>query len=100
MRVTAVADESTCTWLQLAGIGKVHPVTDPIEGKELLPELLKERGLACILVSPEISQISQEIMREALEQTFPIILEIPTKVGEFDPIRDMIRLAVGVEIDV
>jgi len=56
--------------------------------------------VAIILVTPEVAEANSEIIKESLEQLYPIILELPTKEREKDPLRDLIRTAVGVDIEI
>ncbi|MFW9915097.1 MAG: V-type ATP synthase subunit F [Candidatus Thorarchaeota archaeon] len=101
MRVTAVGDEETCTWLQLSGIGHVYPVMNPEEAGPILADLLpKSDEIAIILVTPEVAEANSGIIAKSLQQLYPIILELPTKVREKDPLRDLIRTAVGVDLEI
>ena len=85
----------------MSGIGKVYPVLKPEEAAPVLIDLMKRvEDVAIILVTPEVAEANSEIIKESLEQLYPIILELPTKEREKDPLRDLIRTAVGVDIEI
>jgi vacuolar-type H+-ATPase subunit F/Vma7 len=101
MRVTAVGDEETCLWLQLSGIGQVYSVANPEEASPILDDLLnRSEEIAIILVTPEVAEANADLVKRSLQQLYPIILELPTKEREKDPLRDLIRTAVGVDIEI
>ncbi|MFX1533080.1 MAG: V-type ATP synthase subunit F [Promethearchaeota archaeon] len=103
-KVTAIADETTCSWLQLAGIGKTHPISDPKEAESLLRKLLNDQEVALILVSPEVARANTAIISAFLEKVYPIVVTLPLKKPEFeddeeeDPLNRLVRLAVGVDV--
>ncbi len=100
MRITAVADEETCAWLKLSGIGTVHPIQRPDQGGKILQMLTKEKDIAVIIVTPDVVEANEEIVRESMDQVFPVIIELPTKEKKSDPLRDLIRFAVGIELEI
>lgn len=101
MRVTAVGDEETCLWLQLAGVGQTYPVVKLEEAGPILADLVKKsEEIAIILVTPEVAEANADIVKMSLQQLYPIILELPTKERERDPLRDLIRIAVGVDLEI
>ncbi|MFX0092605.1 MAG: V-type ATP synthase subunit F [Candidatus Hodarchaeota archaeon] len=100
-KVTAIADEATCSWLQLGGIGKVYSVSDPKEAEPILQNLLYEEEIALILVSPEVAQANAATIEVFLEKIYPIVVTLPTEVLETEeegPLERLVRLAVGVSI--
>ncbi|MFX1251962.1 MAG: V-type ATP synthase subunit F [Promethearchaeota archaeon] len=104
-KVTAIADETTCSWLQLAGIGKVYPISDPKEAEPILRALLNNEEVALVLVSPEVARANTAIIGVFLEKIYPIVVTLPLKKPEFeeeeeeDPLNRLVRLAVGVAVD-
>ncbi|MFX0060768.1 MAG: V-type ATP synthase subunit F [Candidatus Hermodarchaeota archaeon] len=103
-KVTAIADETTCSWLQLAGIGKVHPISDPKEAEPLLKNLLNDEEVALVLVSPEVARANTAMISAFLEKVYPIVVTLPLKKPELedeeeDPLNRLVRLAVGVDVD-
>ncbi|MFX1511163.1 MAG: V-type ATP synthase subunit F [Promethearchaeota archaeon] len=99
MIVTGVTDEDTATWLRLAGVGLVHAVSTPEDGGSILKKLLKNPEVGIILISSEVAAANESIVTEALKLSKPILLEIPTEAQkDEDPLKELIRFAVGVDI--
>lgn len=99
--VTAIADEITCSWLQLGGVGKVYPISNPNEAEAILRELQCDETIALILVSPEVAQANVALIETILEKVYPIVLTLPTEKIESDeeePLERLVRLATGIRI--
>ncbi|KKL05767.1 hypothetical protein LCGC14_2602730 [marine sediment metagenome] len=100
MRITAVADEQTCTWLKMSGIGQVHPINDPSEAGDILKQLAKDIDLAIVLITPEVAKANSRIVQANLakKDVFPIMLELP--IGETSSgLQDLISSALGIEFE-
>ncbi|MFW9927825.1 MAG: V-type ATP synthase subunit F [Candidatus Thorarchaeota archaeon] len=98
MKITAVADERTCTWLKMSGIGDVHPFDNPAESSKLLRELVKDINLSIILITPEIAKENARLVQSNLEKkdVFPVLLELP--IGEISTgLQDLISAALGID---
>ena len=100
--MTAIGDPETCSWLKLAGIGEVYP----IEGKhknayEILSSLWVRKDISVILITPDIAeQYHQQITEFMTKNPFPIIMELPIKREDVkDPLTDLIRQAVGINLE-
>ncbi len=104
MKLAAVGDEETITWLRLAGIREVYQIDDVNDAFSTFRQLIKRKDIAVIFTTPEIIRHDslKDLLKEAARQTYPIILELPS-VEEIeeegaDPIREMIKYAIGVDI--
>ncbi|OLS18683.1 MAG: V-type ATP synthase subunit F [Candidatus Heimdallarchaeota archaeon LC_3] len=100
MRITAVADEQTCTWLKMSGIGQVYPINDPLEAGDVLKKLAKDIDRAIVLITPEIAKANSRIVQANLakKDVFPIMLELP--IGETSSgLQDLISSALGIEFE-
>ena len=98
MKITAVADEQTCTWLKMSGIGEVHPISDPNDSGEVLKRLVKDIDLSIILITPEIAKANSKLVQANLakKDVFPIMLELP--IGETSSgLQDLISSALGID---
>lgn len=105
MKLVAVGDEETITWLRLAGITEVYQVDDSKEAFPTFKQLIRRKDIAVIFTTPEIMRHEslKDLLKEAARQTYPIILELPTMEEAeaeegADPIREMIKYAIGVDI--
>ncbi|MFX0119069.1 MAG: V-type ATP synthase subunit F [Promethearchaeota archaeon] len=97
-----MGDPETCTWLKLAGIGEVFPLEgsqqDPYE---ILSKLWLRKDISVILITPDIAErYHQQIAEFMAKNPFPIIMELPTKYEDNkDPLTELIRQAVGINIE-
>ena len=99
MKITCVADEKTCTWMKMSGIGKVYPVSDPKEAGPILKELVETLDIGIILITPEIAKAQSRIVHQNLakKDVFPIILELPVGEDISTGLQDLISAALGIE---
>ncbi|MHA2294801.1 MAG: V-type ATP synthase subunit F [Candidatus Hodarchaeales archaeon] len=97
MRITALVDSKNANWLKLAGIN-VHVYTDPgKDGRTTLRNLITGEDYGIIICTPEIIQVNQEIVQEAIKSLIPMIIELPTSERPA-AIQDLVRSAIGVDI--
>ena len=104
MEITAIADENTCTWLRMSGIGEVYAINEPQEAEEILKGLMKDINIAIILISPDIANANKRLVQQALskKEVFPIVLELPLGEEEqkSNQLQDLISVALGIEFKV
>lgn len=105
MKVGVVADEDTVTGFRLAGVRVGYPVDKPEEALEKIRELAHNKEVGIIIVTERIMEkIRGEVENILGERTFPLVVEIPDKGGKIekrvDPLNELVRRAVGVDIKV
>lgn len=103
MEITAIADEKTCTWLKMSGIGDVYSIKEPKDAEETLKTLMKNINVAIILISPEVAQANTKLVQQALskKEVFPIVLELPlNEKQESTQLQDLISIALGIEFKI
>ncbi len=103
MRISVVGDEDTTVGFRLAGVKDAHFARDSKEAGELLKKLAKEEGMGMIIVTERYADELREEIRALREgKIMPVFVEIPDKKGPMakrvDPIKELVRRAVGVEI--
>ena len=104
MYLTAVADDRTCTWLKMAGVKEIYPITNPTDAFDPIKTLMKRIDVAIIIITPEIARANTRLVQEALgkKDVFPIVLELP--IGEDEEtgseLQSLISSALGVEFKV
>ncbi|MHC1567731.1 MAG: V-type ATP synthase subunit F [Candidatus Syntropharchaeia archaeon] len=104
MQISLIADPDTATGFRLAGIRNTREVSDKKDAEEAIRDLSSESGIIIITerIAEEIRNTIDEINSKKKGIT-PIIVEIPDKSGkmirEVDPIRALIRKAIGVDIE-
>ncbi len=102
MRIGAIGDFATVTGFRLAGIKDAYEVEEPKGAVEVLKKLMKEDIGVVIITERLADQIRDETAVLIEGKIFPLIVEIPDKhgpiEGKVDPIRALIKKAVGVDI--
>ncbi len=105
--IAVIGDEDTVIGFGLAGIKNAVTVTndsDKVEVISSLKGLIKTPGLGFIIITEKIAEnIRPELERLKAEKAlYPIFIEIPDKGGELperlDPIRGLIKRAIGMEV--
>jgi V/A-type H+-transporting ATPase subunit F len=100
-KISVIGDPDTVIGFGLAGIGDVREVKE--EEIELFLEELSESMIIIITerIAEKIRSRIDEIESKKKGVT-PIIIEVPDKSGkivkEVDPLRELIRRAIGVEM--
>lgn len=103
MRIGVVGDSTTVTGFRLAGVKDAYEIEDAARAAGVLKELFKDENIGLIIISEKIAdQIRKDIDRLTEGKVTPLIVEIPDKKGaiekKVDPIKELVRRAVGVEI--
>lgn len=100
--IAVMADPDTVTGFMLGGIKEGYPVKDMAEAEEKLKELVK-KDISIIITTEKIGdEIRTTIDKFTGEHALPMIIEIPDKTGPSeratDPIRELIKRVIGVEM--
>lgn len=103
MKIVAIADTDTVVGLRFAGVKDSYIVETPEEAKEALHKVFQDESVGLIILTERVSdQLRETITDYTSQHTFPVVVEIPdkhgTEKGRRDPIRDIIRRAVGIEL--
>jgi V/A-type H+-transporting ATPase subunit F len=99
-KIAVMADPDTVTGFMLGGIKDGFPV-ELAEAGDKLKELSKEYSI--IITTEKIGDEFRDIIEKlSSESALPMIIEIPDKKGsverESDPIRELIKRVIGVEM--
>ncbi|MCC7564540.1 MAG: V-type ATP synthase subunit F [Methanobacterium sp.] len=100
-KIAVMADQDTVTGFMLGGVKDGFPVDNMEEAGEKLKQLAKEYSI--IITTEKIGDNFREtIDKMSSESALPMIIEIPDKEGsverESDPIRELIKRVIGVEM--
>lgn len=103
MKICVIGDLTTTTGFRLAGVSESYEVTEPKEALLKLEGLVKDEDVGLIIITENIGDSLREEINTLTEgKITPLIVEIPDKKGPLeerrDPIRELIKKAVGVEI--
>ena len=101
--IAVVADVDTVTGFKLGGIKEGHVVETSQEAEETLGNIIKEKDVSIIIITEKIGdEIRDFIERFTKLSALPMIIEIPDKSGPsdraVDPMRDLIKRVIGVEM--
>jgi V/A-type H+/Na+-transporting ATPase subunit F len=102
MSIAVIADPDTVIGFKLGGVKEGYPVEDMKEAEDTLKEVFK-KDISIIITTEKIGDSLREtIDRLASSSTLPMIIEIPDKTGPSkrvtDPIRELIKRVIGVEM--
>ncbi|MHA1754550.1 MAG: V-type ATP synthase subunit F [Candidatus Odinarchaeia archaeon] len=104
MEIAVIGDEDTVLGLKLAGVNQGYIIEDPLEAEKKISELKYQRKVGLIIITEQLAAKIKQLIKNIIKEGFPIIIEIPDKKGplreEEDPIRELIRKAVGVDIKI
>jgi V/A-type H+-transporting ATPase subunit F len=103
MKIGVIGDPSTVLGFRLAGVRETHETEDPKEALEVLKALFKDKEVGLIIITERIAdKLRSEIDKLTKGVVTPLLVEIPDKGGaierKVDPIKELVRRAVGVEI--
>lgn len=101
-KVAVMGDSDTVTGFKLGGVKEGYPIKDMEEAEKTLKELVK-KDFSIIIITEKIADgIRETIDKFTKASTLPMIIEIPDKTGsikrESDPMRELIKRVIGVEM--
>jgi len=101
MEVVVIGEQNTITGFSLAGVKRTYL---PDEGKENLKDILSEDGLGVLILTERFAEDNRKAIEDhqASKRVMPIVVEVPDITGpierEVDPIRELIRRAIGADV--
>jgi V/A-type H+-transporting ATPase subunit F len=104
LEIAVVGDKDTIMGLKLAGVTKTFETNDKNEAQQRIRELFQEPEVGIIITTELLADQIRSYLNKLTEASpIPIIIEIPSRLGERkgeDPILTLIKRAVGIEIKV
>lgn len=100
MNVVLIGGFDEAIGFSLAGV-KSHMVKDAEEATVKLKECVNDDNIDLLLVSETLAHEMRDTISEFELRDRPMILEIPdrVKIDRDDPIKDIIRKAIGINIE-
>ena len=101
MEVVVIGEQNTITGFSLAGVKRTYLLD---EGKENLKDILSEDGLGVLVLTERFAEDNRKAIEDhqSSKRVTPIIVEVPDVTGpierEVDPIRELIRRAIGADV--
>jgi V/A-type H+-transporting ATPase subunit F len=101
LKFYVIGDEETVLGFRLAGVeGEVTQTEE--EAKQALDRAFQMEDLGVIIIPERVAAtVRQEVDRYLYKTTFPLIIEIPDRLGPMEgrgSVRDLVRAAVGVKL--
>lgn len=101
--IAVVADADTVTGFKLGGVKEGYVVETSQQAEETLDSLIKGKDVSIIIITEKIGDENREFIdRFTQSNALPMIIEIPDKSGPseraVDPMRDLIKRVIGVEM--
>ncbi len=103
MKISVVGDHSTVTGFRLGGVNEGFEVDEEKDALQILKDLSKDPDSGLIIVTEKIyAALEEDIEKLTEKRVTPMIVAVPDSKGFFeeriDPIRELVRKAVGIEI--
>jgi len=101
MEIAVIGEQNTVTGFSLAGVKRTYL---PQAGKEHLKNILAEDGLGVLILTERFAADNRKEIEDhqSSKRVTPIIVEVPDVDGpierEIDPIRELIRRAIGADV--
>jgi len=104
LKVSVIADRDTVNGFALTGIKDLYAVDNREEAKKALAEVMQDPDMGVVIINERYALYLQEDIRRWREEKplYPLIVEIQDKKGRIereDPIRILIKRAVGLDIE-
>ncbi len=103
MKISVIGDHTMVTGFRLAGVNEGFEVEDSKDALTILKDLFKDKNSGLIILQEQMyAEIEDEIKRLTEKKVTPIVVAVPDSKGFYeeriDPIKDLVRKAVGIEI--
>ena len=103
MKIVVIGDSTTVTGFRLAGIKRGYVAESIESARKALNEAALNPEVGLIIITERLAQgLRKDISHLTEGKITPLIVEIPDKFGpieeKVDPIKELIKKAVGVEI--
>lgn len=101
-KIAIIGDQDTVTGFMLGGIKEGYPVKNMEDAGKTLEELVR-KDYSIVITTEKIGDEFRELINNLTsERALPMIIEIPDKTGsierETDPLRELIKRVIGVEM--
>jgi V/A-type H+-transporting ATPase subunit F len=102
--IVSITDSLTALGLRLTGISNSYEGETKEETEKLIKEVVDDPSVAVIIITQPIAQDNYSLIQFlSSTRAFPIFVEIPDiqghQEGKQDRIRDLIRQAVGIDLN-
>jgi V/A-type H+-transporting ATPase subunit F len=104
LKVAVIADKDTALGFALTGIKDIFAVDSRNDAKSALAEVMESNDIGIVIITERYAHsLREEIQRFREEKPlYPLLVEVSDKKGKMrreDPIRLLIKRAVGLDIE-
>jgi vacuolar-type H+-ATPase subunit F/Vma7 len=103
MRIAALGDRETIAGFRLAGVSEARIADDRAKVEEEMKRIFETPDIAVVFITSDLYAYVRDMVSERrnMGELYPIIVEIPPMSGEMkeDPIREIVRRAVGIDME-
>ncbi len=103
MKIAVIGDRDTITGFRLAGVSEARIAEDAFKAEKEMKRIFNMPGVAVVFITSDLSAHVKEMVSERrnMGEIYPIVVEIPPFKGEMkeDPIREIVRRAVGIDME-
>ena len=103
-RIVAIGDRDTVTGFRMVGVKECSVPDTPEETRSSLTKYFRDPETGLILITEPLAKSVEDTILELSEVPVPVILLIPDRegtTGAYDAVlRELIRKAVGIEINI
>ncbi len=104
-KLAVVADEETVSYFKMIGVKRSFAVHSAEDAAKRIGELSSDQDIAVIITTEKIAEALHALIQQiSMAKLYPLIVAIPDKKGpiprKVDPIADLLKRTVGVEIKV
>ncbi len=103
MRIAVIADSDSALGFALSGVRHVFSADTPAAARKYLQWVRDSPGIGLVILTDNVADMIEEELKEWKREKgpYPVVIQVPPRVprGERkDPIREMVRRALGVDI--
>ncbi len=103
-KIVVIGDRDTVTGFQMVGVKECSIPSSPEETVNSLTKYFRDPDTGLILITEPLAKTVEDTILELSEAPVPVVLLIPDRdgtTGAYDEVlRELIRKAVGIEINV
>jgi len=104
VKIVVVGDEDAVAGLRLAGVTQGRIVKTPSEAERAIREAVSDEEVAVLVLTEDVASMVRPLVQELYLKPRPVVVEVPprkwAREEREDPIRELLRRAIGVEVEV
>ena len=103
-KIAVIGDRDTVTGFRLVGVSECTVPSSPEETRDLLYRHFRDPAMGLVMITEPLAAEIEDTIVELSQSPVPVILMIPDRdgtTGAYETVlRELIRRAVGIEINI